>query len=346
MKAHSRLTRYIANKELFGKRDMKNLKYIFASLAAIALTGCFSEDWSTCPADFNVTINYVLPDADKGCVFLDHVYTTTTAVYNEEGELVHTEVTSPEHHMVFKGVRLSLPPGNYRVVSWGNTGAHTTHKNIEYNYKDDADALVTYSDMRADKIVGTSDEIYYGPNTVSMTRMGTGEGNQAGEYVMTVTEKGHNGVINFRHAHRRVDVYIKGFDSGTGMGNPLVQLTDLPSGLTFTGMHPIQGADAVTAELSSEMVEVGSDGEKGRFALASFNSFYFNLHDNDININIINPANHATIYTTRMQEHIDADSDDPDSQISLKLLIEFIEGADVKVSIPDWDLKDVDYGIF
>jgi hypothetical protein len=330
---------------------MKSVKTIMAGCVMMfALTGCFKEDTSVCPPENNVTINYVLPTVNGYDSFLDEVIAATTAIYDEEGELVAIHETNNDHHLSHKGLRLNLEPGVYRVISWGNTDSTdktgAVHRNLEYHYKPDADAVVTYSEIIDGKVGHMADELYYGPNTVDMTRMGTGEGNESGEYILTVTEKGHYGTINFRHAYRRVEVYVKNFDDGNGGTTPDIQLTDLPAGLMFGGMKPIDGGERVYAEVSTEMVTVTEDGEENRYAQAELSSFYFHLNDHEIDVNVINPATGSTVFTTHLHDNIAPETDDPEGEMVLRILIEFLGDTEVTVTVPDWSAEDVDHGFF
>ncbi len=312
----------------------------------LVLTGCFSDDISLCPPlnNDNVTLNFRLPADNVDCTFLDNVFTAVTAVYDEGGELVREVVTTSAHHLSFKGVRMNLPPGEYRVVSWGNTGSHTSHLDIDFNYKDGADAVVTYNDIVDGKIRHGGDALYYAPNSVSMSRMGTGQGNEDGEYIMTVSEDGHEGTLDFRHAHRRLDVFVKNFNDGEGSQTPVVQTANIPQGLSFTGMKPID-RDLVTAELQSEMVTVEYDGKEEYYALAAVHGFYQKVGDYDTVINIVNPRTGATVYTTMLQEHFDPETDDPEKDVIIQLLIEFLGDTEVEVTIPGWGNEDVTPGI-
>lgn len=324
---------------------MKSIKTILAVFAMLALTGCFSDDNSVCPPDSNVTLHFRMPDDDVERSFLGNGLTAITAIYDESGELVEEVITIDQHYQVFKGITLSLDPGTYRVVSWGNTGVNTVHNDIDYNYKDGADAVVTYKDIVDGKIQHGGDALYYAPNSVSPTRVGTGEGNEAGEYIMTVTDKGHEGTLYFRHAHRRLDVFVKNFNDGTGSTTPIVQVANIPQGLTFTGMKPID-KDLITAEVQTETVTVERDGKEVDYALAPIHGFYHKVGDHDTEIHIINPLTGEVVYTTKLHEHIDPDTDDPEKDVVIQLLIEFLGDTEVDVTIPDWNIDDVDYGIF
>jgi hypothetical protein len=102
----------------------------------------------------------------------------------------------------------------------------------------------------------------------------------------------------------------------------------------------------VTAEMPSAMVNVGKDGEEGRFAMSRFNTFYFHLNEVDTDVDIINPANGEVVSTIHLHDWHAAETDDPedDDRHTLQLLVEYLGNADVKISVPDWESREVDYG--
>lgn len=340
---------------------MKNLRTIAFISVMLVLTGCFAEDYTYCPPEVgnNVTLNFSLTDqGTRADVFLDNVSSVVTAVYNEEGDLVQQITTTTSHHRDFQGVKMNLPVGTYRVVGWGNSGVNTEHINLDRHYFDDgAYAHISYSGMGSGGTVSHGDDLYYAPNTVNngATRMGTGEGNEEGEYIMTVSEKGHEGTLDFRHAHRHVEVYVRNFNDGEGGYTPIVRLSGLPHGLTAVGMKHIpaeEGGEPVVAELPTEMVSIENGGEERWFALATFCTFFFQVDgDNgededyeydDITVDIINPLTGEPVCTSiEMNDHI---TDDSDTTQPLKLLVEFLGDLGVDVTVPNWKFEDVGYG--
>lgn len=300
----------------------------------LVLTGCIREDYSLCPPKTNVTLYFRLADETRGNVFLDNVFTTLTAIYREDGTFVEAIATTEEQYRVFPGIKINLEPGKYRVVGWGNTGIHTNDDSVRAGHPGD-NAQVVYRFIGVDRTVGQGDVLYYAP-------IG---GNPTGEYVMTVDENGHEGTLDFRPATRRIEVYVQGFDAG-GADNPVVRLAGLPPGLTFTGMRRIEEAEPVTAELRSEMTTVDKDGKAGRFAFALFNVFSLRVADYDIRVDLLDPVSRETRFSTPLSAYITPEMDDPASTEPLRILIEFLGETDVRVTIPEWDLTDVGYGIF
>ncbi len=184
----------------------------------LAMTGCFAEDYSYCPPETNVILHFRLPDeaGTKECTFLDNIFTAHTAIYAADGTLVQTHSTDDGHHHDFKGLRLSLSPGTYRVVSWGNHGTNTNMYGHENAYTADIPSRVTYGTINTVggvRMTGNGDELYYAPRTVGTTRANAPTG-EAEHYVMVVDPvTGHEGTLDFGHAHRSIEVFVRGFSS-------------------------------------------------------------------------------------------------------------------------------------
>jgi hypothetical protein len=325
---------------------MKSLKTIALSSVMLALTGCFAEDYSFCPPVENVTLNYRLPSDGGADAFLENVHSASTAIYNSEGDLVQLIETYDPQHSEFQGIKTTLEVGEYRVISWGNVGEATAHNDADYNYSAERNAHVSYRAV-ADGMVGSSDALYYAPNTVDhrhgsrAVELGSGQGNEAGEYILNVTRMGHEGNLDFRHAHRTVNVYVRNFSDGQGGTTPTIQLTDLPSGLNFNGMSLIDGGERVNAELPTRMVAV--DGKS--YALASFNTFLFHLNDVESNVHVVNPLTEEVVRygTVHLHDVYDPAEDDPDSTDPIEVVIEFLGDTEVRVTIPNWNTSEVEY---
>jgi hypothetical protein len=302
---------------------------------ATLLTGCFAEDYGFCPQ--NVVLNYRLPD-DKalgGCSFLDRISTVTTSIYDMQGRLVQSVTTDDADHVAFKGARLWLEPGTYRVVSWGNSGSHTS---LPVD-NDRPFETVTYNTI-SNGTTGDGDALYYAPRH---TRDSEGDSNGVDRYVMVVDPvNGHRGTLDFRHAHRRIEVYVRGFDHN-GNTAPRVRLTGLPAGLTYHGMNSLEENTLVDAEVDTEMVRITRPGYgTSNYALSPFHVFYLDAEDYDIGVDLLDPTSNQIVYSTRINDHIDPKKDDPENQIVIRILIEFLS-LGVQVSVPGWMSEDVTF---
>jgi hypothetical protein len=317
---------------------MKDLKILMAAIPLLLLTGCFAEDYDNCP--MNVVLHYRLPDAEaaSGCAFLDNISTATTSIYAEDGTLVRNITTTDTEHRQFRGVKLTLMPGTYHVISWGNAGRHTV---LPKHKREQEHGYVTYSSID-NGVTGNGDALYYAPGHFSATHDDSCEANRSEEYVMVVDPvTGHEGTLDFHHAHRRIEVFVKGFYAG-GSRTPGIRLTGLPTGLTYKGMNIFDNGGLVSAEINSTIVSVTRPGLAGDYALSAFNVFYLKTGDFDIGVQLLDPITRTVEYSTRLNEHIDPAGDDPEKDISIRILIEFMTTG-VQVSVPGWSSEDVNY---
>lgn len=327
---------------------MEKMKVITLGCVMLVAAGCFAEDYSFCIREElpnNVTLGFELP-RDGVDIFMDNVFTTHTVFYDDAtGEFVkEISTTLDDHLLTFPGIQTRLEPGVYRVLSWGNYGQNTSVEGDYGRLYFNDNTNVTYGRFGDDRTVGNGDKLYYAPNTVSIGT--TGQGNTAGEYIMTVDEVyGHDGTLRFRHAHRTIEVYVKGFQSGD-VRNPVVRISGLPGGLSFLGMGRLPEEPGVTASIRSEMVTVEVDGDTEYYALAAFDVFYMNLKDHDIVIEVADPATGFVSFSAPIGDYIDPIADDPEEDIVIRLAIEFIGVGQVTVTIPSWKPGDVGYGIF
>ncbi len=331
---------------------MKNFRISIVVPVMLAMTGCFAEDFSFCPPEHNVILHFRLPDdaGEQECTFLDNISTVHTAIYTTDGTLVQSHTTVDDEHHGFKGLRLSLEPGTYHVVSWGNHGTNTSMYRYEDAYDNDILSRVSYSTINKvgqHRITGDGDELYYAPHGLGATRADADAGSgtaEADHYVMEVDPvDGHEGILDFGHAHRSIEVFVKGFSSN-GM-TPIIQLEGLPDGLNYLGMKKLEGGGLVTSEVPSEVVNISAGPLSAKYALSDFETFYMWTGDHDVIIRLLDPVTREVVYQTRLNDHVHPDSDDPEGEKTIQILIEFID-AGVNVSIPNWKQETITPGFW
>jgi hypothetical protein len=173
-------------------------------------------------------------------------------------------------------LRLDLEPGTYRVVSWANHGDNVTMNNHETAHIDDGTtAHLTYGSINGG-MVGGGDALYYAPAAPVGTRaVDSGAGHYYTMHVDSAT--GHEGTLDFRHAHRRIEVYVNGFPGGR---MPIIELTGLPSAIKFLGMDAHDaGHGTVTARVGAQPTTFTANGKQETYALSAFHAFYLHLED-------------------------------------------------------------------
>jgi hypothetical protein len=321
-----------------------------------------------CTTDFpnNIILDFRLLNEDGEELFMENITSTRTAIYDDgTGMLVEEVFTTAADHELRQGITLTLSPGVYRVLSWANMGENTStagdhtalyldnYPDIYPDYPDGP--IVTYTGAGDnDYMVGNGDRLFYAPSSVVPTRRGnlppTRQGNSDGEYIMVVDEGGYEGILDFRHAHRTIEVYVKGFRAEGDVFNPTVRISGLPGGLTYLGMGRLTDYPTATSTLRSEPVTI--EDEEGVFALAAFDTFLFRMNEEEeMVLDIIDPVNENQVYSATLWDLLteageDPTADDPDKFEPIRVLIEFLSLDEVEVKIPGWNTGDVGYGFF
>ncbi|MDR1883562.1 MAG: FimB/Mfa2 family fimbrial subunit [Prevotella sp.] len=143
--------------------------FMLAAMAATLFTGCeIGEDRDDCPPDQNTKLvfgyqNFPNPNPDDENVsFPDNIGQVTTGIYDSEGNFVLEKVMNTP-----QDVTLSLPPGAYTAVCWGNALDNTEIDGLtEGSVIDDGrvchpnySGAKTYAPGDA---IPTNDSLYYG----------------------------------------------------------------------------------------------------------------------------------------------------------------------------------------
>ncbi len=292
---------------------MKKLQILIFTAAPFLFTGCFGEDFSFCPPEgpegFNVLLHFRLPDENyEADLFKGNITRTRTVIYNEAGALVCDTITNENHHNEFQGLRMKLPAGNYRVVSWANSGVLTglNRRDTDYSH-------ITYSD-KTDGVTGNADPLYHAPKSAATPPATRVENAGANEYhhMEVDAATGHESTLDFHQAHRIVEILVEGFSGTDGSTTPDVKLAGLPEGLTFTGLSRHGGL--IDAMLGTEMATVDINGREYRGALTCFHTLYLRTCDYDICIKVLDPATGEEAFSVKMN---DISSSGPDGALSI-----------------------------
>lgn len=307
-------------------------KYLTILSGIILLTGCLHEKYGDCledeTPDLNVTLEFTLPDKAGQCVFSSYVSLVDLAIYNESGELIHTESVSNTQLSEFKGVHMTLPAGTYYVAGWGNIEDNTKYEDVVHPYG----AHVTYGNINNGK-VGNADKVYYAPSDGVSVR----NGDMSECYLMVVDKKtGHHGVLEFTEAHRIVNIYVEGYQ-----GIPDLELSGVLEGLTWLGMSELTDDSGSRLTLTALQTSVQEEKKGVLYDYASFDTFRFN-EDNEVVINLVDRTTGVLVFSVPLNEALE-DYEDT-TEIELSILIRFTEGG-IEVTIPDWIRQELDPGV-
>ncbi len=293
----------------------KVLRTALLLLSAVSLAGCFKQDYSICPPERNVRLDFRLVGEEN---FTRHVTSVDAYIYDAEGTYLRTERLEEHHLGEHEGMYLTLDPGDYRMVFWANLNGNTSVTGHEGDSGEVGHADHRHNDDGVLTVNG--DQLWYGPSTPPTRATG---GTPQEHYALTIPEEGeYSDVIHFTHAHRSLEIYVKGLSD-----MPTVDIEGLPAGLQHKGMEVL--TETVIASHKTSPVEKDGTG----YAATTFDTFYFKDIEG-IEIVIRNDAE-AELYRMSLADAIAQSEADPDGRV-IQLVFTFLNG-NVEVTMPGWN---------
>ncbi len=294
---------------------IKVLRTALLLFSVVSLTGCFKQDYSICPPERNVRLDFRLIGEEN---FTQHVTSVDAYIYDAAGTYLRTERIEEHHLGEHEGMYLTLDPGDYRMVFWANLNGNTSVTGHEGDSGEVGHADHRHNDEGVLTVNG--DQLWYGPSTPP-TRATRGTPQE--HYALSVPEEGeHSDVIHFTHAHRSLEIYVKGLAD-----QPTVDVEGLPVCMEHQGMETKEG----TVNASHETSPVEKDGVG--YAATVFDTLYF--EDMDGIVIVIRNAAGAELYRTTLADAIAQSEADPDGRV-IQLVFTFLNGT-VKVGLPAWE---------
>ncbi len=235
-----------------------------AALIAAAGTGCVAENTDDCPPPGpNVTIGFSL---FEGGIFTREITSVVAVLFDGQGAYIPPAMRLDRAALdSFEGVKLTLDPGDYRMVLWANVGANTDIRVV------DGAPVVVYEqfDGSEGRVVGNGDAVWYAPAVDATSRVDR-HARPLRWYEFTLTaEGGHTGRVAFTETHNTVNIYIGGLPLDPA-SMPTIEITGLAPGVGFWGMAPLDGS---LPTVTSAVRSVPVTRDNATFALASFHTF-------------------------------------------------------------------------
>jgi hypothetical protein len=301
------------------------IRYILLLLVLLPLAGCFREDYSFCPPDI-IKLDFRLTSGES---FKENVYSVEVGIFDGDGNFIRSERVEQSAINEFEGMLLSLDPGNYRLVFWGNVNGDTKIDGIGT-----VSPQVVYSE-----IAGTdpgnvidAEKLYYAPYGTNSQ----GEKAPLPYYALTVPATGsYTDIVYFTPAHRSLKIYIEGLE-----GLPTVDIQGLPAGLDYFGMEEL------TRLVNTSHRTSLTDKEGTTYATTAFDTFHFNDLE-EIYIVIRDEAGNVVLRVS-LADAVEQSGADPDD-IILELVFRFSPdpgsgnyNVKVDITMPDWDSEDTE----
>lgn len=301
--------------------------------SALLFNGCMGEDMDDCPPIIanNLSIAFVYPGDDGKDIFGEKITNADLFIFDEAGCCVSSHCIDESSLSVFAGAQLSLKPGTYRIVCWGNAADRS-----EFLGTDGGNlfggAFLRNSTTDANLVAVNGDRHYYAPHTLATHMPYSGQPLPQG-FTVTVPEQGAKTVsIDFTRAHIRVVAYIKGFEDRSPQGEaltPLVELTNIPSRYDFD-MQTC--GDMITYRDVSTLVTI--EGEQ--MAMMDFTTPVFD-EETPMQIVIKKQSDGSTVTTVSLKDFIRDNNIIIGNSVDLVLpiMIEYKQGS-FEITLPGW----------
>lgn len=296
-------------------------------LTALVLQGCIDEDLSSCPKadETNLRLDFSYTDEGGADIFTNNIDGVDVFVYDTNGLFVKQRHVGKGDLSVFAGTELSLCPGDYRIVCWGNVGDKTTISEPTMG-SPFGEAIVKFATpkTRAATQLG-GDPLYYAPYDREFSTPKV--------FMVSVPERGMaNATIHFRNAHINIELYVKGYTDKNAAGQsllPNVEMTGICAGYYFdlqTFGPPVTYKGVTTHQMV--------DGEE--MAVVDFRTPLF-LKDIDKKILIKKQSDGSLLTSVNLEEFISDNNIDINNtiRVTIPILVEF-KDVEVSVRLPSW----------
>ncbi len=314
--------------------------YLFL-LFCVLLYGCIDEDLSSGPkvTENNLQLKFVHTDGNGSDIFNDKIERVDVFVYDANEHFVKKHHVGNSSLSAFAGTNLTLPPGTYRLVCWGNAVEdNTQYKPTEGSLLKETLLLTGLPNKNeqeddTDVVIATGHGVplYYAPRSKDVP---TSE-----VFTLTVPREGvKSTAINFGSAHIKVQVYVKGFEDFGANGQllpPLIKLRDVPAGYNFE-LEPI--SDFIAHR--DKAIDCTIDGQPMHTI-----DFYTPLFKEDTPAQIVirKQSNGEVFARFSLADFIRDNNIDitHTSEPSILIFVEYNQ-VSVSISVPTWDYEDVE----
>lgn len=306
------------------------MKRYFAAvllLIPVLFSGCFKQDLSLCGVDENLTLVFELTDGNSG-ILADKIDKLDIVLYNRESQFLERITVLKSDFSDQNKVRVTVEPGEYYVVAWGNVGDFST---INPNGSFATGYLETTSEM-------SGCPLYYGPRTTAKTKSGVASTRADDDIYYVKVPQGSKveKEIKLVRAHRTVRVWLKGFEKlHTHDGvMPNVQLTNIPYKYDF-----YLNTDAARKNFQRGVEDSAEANSSVTLRRATFSAPIVDFEDpmmiyikcGQTGDNLVDPISLKEF----VENNTIADINDFD------VLITAVADAQVTVTLPNWDEEEV-----
>ena len=303
--------------------DINIFTRLFLYLIVLLFSSCVRDFNDDCPAEATFILMFEYRDRAGNDIFDERVQRVDVFVYSSDNLLVHRQTIDRTQLTEFAGTELHhLCPGRHRVVVWGNAINKHTFNGVHLG-SSISDARLSHTSTATN-----GEPLLYAP----ATRMGA----QAAEFIIAVSgTETRTAVIPFSRAHKRIEVFVAGFENRTET------LGELPI-IKIEGVSAHYDFDRRTSNnrLAFQNNTVWQTIGNHRVAFVGFYTPLF--EESNPKVIHVKSANNSIVYTVNLQDFlvnntgiVFHDTDIPD--MTIPVLITFNKDLSVDITIPTWD---------
>ena len=312
---------------------MRNNKFLvtIALLGSIMLLGgcnCIFQDEDDCPpsVNHNLVLHFNNTDNDGKEIFNTSIDKVDIFLFDINDKLKYQFEASKNELIATQTATLSVEPGDYRVVCWGNAKENTICM-LEKG-ESISDGCV-YKHIPDGETPANGNPLYHAPYNHTAAQRFTVEPDER----KTVD-------VRFRSAHIKFKFTVKNYATVMGETNhPYIELTNLFPRYDFTMCYLPTPAVCYMRQTSPEN-RITEDITYTRFNTPRFNQV------NPIEIKVRKEASTAPLKTFALTDVLEDLDINVENQVecTLAFTIDFA-GGDVKISISKWEGSELEPGI-
>jgi len=295
-------------------------------LLSVALSSCIGEDRDNCSSENNLILrfSYVIDSGDE--LFVSRVEQTEVFIFDESGCLLRQETIGTSSLDAAQSVGLTLSPGTYRVVCWGNMLEKTGVCPLSSSTRIE-DAFIYNTTLQGGSATNC-DPLYYSPGSAADALAG---------YYFTVPPTGSvTKTLDFTCAHIKLQVFISGFTDPEGSGGnlpPVVQVGALETNGDFS-MRPF-GTVCNYSQPSAYQNISGAEMATAYFNLPPFKD------DNSLKLHIKKVSDGSTVTSVIIKDYMAANGlsveNIEEAVIPIHITYGGTQNVDVSIGLPTWN---------
>ena len=303
------------------------VRLLLLSIVVLTMTGCIKEDLDGCPTggSARLVFHYTIAGVDK---LPDYVFGIDAIIFDEDGKFLMHEGLDVQSQAARTELLLTLDPGIYYFVCWGNVADHSVYSSFISGVTALTDCSIEISPG-----ITAGDPIYYAPAKAAPPASRTLAPQYDIHKIEIMSDEHVVKDVEFVKAHRSITVYLK---NAPGAPNaPKVRVNHLCKSYNFLFEPQAHIGDFTHITSSGQYA-----GETYDMAV-----FYAGMGQitSDMDVNVLHGADERILHTENIGEFLTANpSHDPDD---IHMVIEFSE-LGVTVTVPSWNEKPVTPGAF